>query len=185
MLGQFYPITSDYDVFLTAGRGWGSTTHVWDSVRMITDRDNKKIRILHFGDIDLSGWGMIGDIEKRLNEFGLGVVLEHVLLDEDDIKRYNLIPSYKVMAKKGTQEYDKLRADPRAERFENHFGELFQVEVEAMEPNELIRMLKEALDRYHDPKLKKSILVQEQLDLSRINIGLRKIKSVAKKKGSV
>jgi len=171
MLGQFYPITSKYDVYLTPGRGWGSTSHVWETVRMIADRSGKEVKILHFGDLDPSGWGMIEDIDNRLNEFGLRVKLEHILLNENDISRYSLTPSFKVIVKEGTrEERDKLESDPRAKKFKQRFGRLFQVEVEAMDANELIRRLEQALDKYFDPMQYKMILDQERGDVSRIKL---------------
>jgi hypothetical protein len=165
MLNQFYPITSEYDVHLTAGRGWGSASQIWETVKMISQREDKEIHILHFGDLDPSGWGMIEDIENRLTEFGLDVHLHHILLDEDDISRYNLIPSYEVITKEGR---NKLEDDTRAKRFIERFGRLFQVEVEAMDPAELVRRLREGLDKYFEPKLQEEIWSQECKDISRI-----------------
>jgi hypothetical protein len=171
MLNQCYPITQDYDVHLTAGRGWGSASQIWQTVKMISQKDGKEIRMLHFGDLDPSGWGMIGDIENRLSEFGLDVVLEHILLNEDDIGRYNLTPSYNVIVKEGTrEERDKLQSDTRAKKFKERFGRLFQVEVEAMDPAELVRRLREGLDKYFEPKLHEEIWSQESKDISRIKL---------------
>jgi hypothetical protein len=171
MLNQFYPITSEYDVHLTAGRGWGSASQIWETVKMIAQKDEKEIHILHFGDLDPSGWGMIGDIEKRLTEFDLDVALEHILLNEDDIQRYDLTPSYNVIVNAGTrEERDKLASDTRARMFKERFARLFQVEVEAMDPAELVRRLREALNRYYDPELQDQIRNHESKEIQRIGL---------------
>ena len=171
MINTFYPTTNKYDVHLNVSGGWNSTSNIWNTVRRLYERSNKgkkKIVILYFGDLDPSGSDMTRDVEDRLNEFGLNVEIKRILINIDDIERYRLVKRFDVRVKKGEKVYNKIEADPRAKRFYDKFGELFQVEVEAIDPKVLIERLEESILEYVDSDEHNRIKKKEQKEVEEI-----------------
>ena len=57
------------------------------------------------------------------------------MLNIEQVQEWNLARSYKIPTKNSNgKAYDKLAADPRGKRFIKKYGELFQVEIDAVDP---------------------------------------------------
>ena len=159
------PITDKYDVYLAVGGGWNSTSAIWDAVKRIVGYDTDRLDILYFGDLDPSGDDMPRDIEERLREF-IGVRLtfyddtirnfpsdvyvHKILLNESDISKYTLEKKFDVPVLKGDKIVNKIKEDPRAKSFYDKYGELFQIEIEALPPNIIADILEKELLKYVD-----------------------------------
>jgi hypothetical protein len=158
------PVAEEYSVGLLAGAGWSSASAIWDAVERLRDIKDKKIKIIYIGDLDPSGDDMPRDVHDRLAEFGVDVDLKKLLVTESDLERYHLVKRF---------DPPKLKKDTCARKFIEKYGELFQVEVEAMDPNEVIRRLTEELDKYADKAEFERIKEQEQEDVEQIKNALK------------
>ena len=118
---------------------------------MNKQEQGKNITILYFGDFDPSGDWMDEDIRDRLREFNLDIEFKRILLNFEHVQEYDLPISFEVLAKKkdGTV-YDKLKADPRAQRFIDKHGKLMQVEIDALDPAVLVGYVENSILEYLD-----------------------------------
>jgi len=157
------PVADEYRIGLVAGAGWGSASAIWEAVKRLKEMQDKKIIIIYLGDLDPSGDDMPRDVHDRLSEFGLDVELNKLLVTETDLDRYHLLRRF---------DAPKLKNDTRARGFIEKYGELFQVEVEAMDPAEVIRRLREELDKYADKEKFELVQSQELEDVERIEVAL-------------
>jgi hypothetical protein len=179
VINQFYPITNGADVYLASGGGFSSATYVYEArERLKAQQDmGKEIVVLYFGDLDSSGEFMSEDIEKRFKEWRIDLSVKRVCLNDEHLRQYNLPMTFDVPVRSGDQIVNKLERDPRAKRFaEKHKGMLFQVELEALDPNILREMLVAALSEYVDEEEQKRIRTKEKLEINRIRrrLDLRK-----------
>lgn len=164
LVRQFYQITNEYDVFLASGGGFSSSSYIYDAIRRLHSKieDGKEIIILYFGDLDPSGDFMDVDIQKRFEEWGVDVKMKRICLNYSHLKEFNLPKKFDVRVKKGNKIYNKIQADPRAKRMYEKFGEVFQVELEALDPNILKAMLEESILEYVDTKQQEEVKLVEQ-----------------------
>jgi len=179
----FEPITDKYDVYLAVGGGWNSTSAIWEAVKRITMYDAKRLDILYFGDLDPSGDDMPRDVQERLREF-YGTVLgwederyttfpreiyvHKIMVNEEHIEKYALQKRFDVPVKKGNEIVNKIKEDPRALSFYQKYGEIFQVEIEALPPNVLAQVLEDNLKKYVDEELFEHIQKKEDGEKERM-----------------
>jgi len=165
MINTLYPTTNSLDVRITACAGFNSTSNIWKTVKRLKNKQDqdKDAVILYFGDFDPSGDCMDKIIEDRLEEFGIYIELKRVLLNLDQVQKYDLPVSFEVIASKsdGTV-YDKLSADPRAKRFISKHGKLMQVEIDALDPAILVEYVQDSIYEYMDLPAYKEVLEQEE-----------------------
>ena len=164
----FEPITDKYDVYLAVGGGWTSTSSIWESIVRLAQYKAEKINILYFGDLDPSGDDMPRDIEERLREFGLNIHVHKILINESDIEKYTLQKRFDVSVKKGNEITNKIENDTRARGFYEKYGELFQIEIEALPPNILATILENELRKYVDIEKMEHVTKLEQKEINRI-----------------
>lgn len=150
MIRQLFPITDELDVLLVPCGGCEATSGIWEAAKRLHGKTEKKITILYLGDLDPTGDFMDADILNRIREFGLKFDLDRILVNADDVDRYGLERRFDVKGKKPVtgEEYDRLSADPRSGAFLAKHGDLFQVELDAVEPGELQRRLREEIEKY-------------------------------------
>jgi len=190
MVNTFFPITNKYDVRVVACGGWDSTANVWDQACRFMEKQNqgKKNIVLYFGDFDPSGDYMHETVEKRLGEFGVKLEMKRILLNIEHVQIYDLPVKFKVMAKrKDGKSYDKLRADPRAKNFEEKYGELMQVEIDAMDPPVLNEYLENSISEYLDVAAFMDSLKREEAEKKEMVENIRLMpnkKPVATRKGT-
>lgn len=176
---QCKDITDKYDVYLNTGGGWTSDSAIWDAVQRFLLYNTNKVDIIYFGDLDPSGDDMPRDIEDRLNAFRrLGVdctdgrtlkfpkevKVHKILLTYDDLEKYHLEDRkrFDVQVKKGDKQWNKIMRDTRAKNMYDKYGEVFQVEMEALEPEIIKKVLEEEIKKYVNEKLFKETEKEEQ-----------------------
>lgn len=124
--------TWDYGIPVAAMRGYGSLT-IAEKIARAMLRDGRPVRIFYIGDYDASGKKIETNFLKALD---LDVPTpERLAVTLDQIRDMRLV---------------KLPGKPddvnNAEFRREHDGELFQVEVEAIEPNDLVALIREAVE---------------------------------------
>ena len=136
----FTPITtiaSRYRVKTYAARGYSSFTAVYEAAKDIDGA--MPIKVLQLTDFDPSGEDMVRDLEDRLTKYGAAdFQLTKIALTRDQVSTLGLPP---MPAKK---------SDPRYERFAASYGDEV-VELDALPPDELERIITTAIEGLIDP----------------------------------
>lgn len=129
-------IADDYNVITYPSRGYSS----YQKMKEVLDRfyKDKKIKILHFADLDPSGWNMTDDLQNRLTRYlpdGVNWDIERIALNEKQIKGMPWNPT--------------KTADSRAKNYIKKFGDKCW-ELDALEPKVLQTLVKENIERFID-----------------------------------
>ena len=124
-------VTERYGVPLFPTIGYTSETFLWDAAQLVK-RAGKPVVVLQVGDYDNSGLDMVRDAEERLRAMvaPLSVTFVRVAVRPEHIAEYDL-PTR-------PQKEDK-RGDIAVEE---------AVEIDAMDPDNVQALLKQALRRY-------------------------------------
>ncbi len=170
LINQFYQITDEFDVYLASGGGFSSATYIKDASKRLREQveKGKKIIVYYFGDLDPSGDFMSEDIEKRFEEWGIPLEVKRVGLNEEHIEQYNLQKKFDVKVQKGNKIYNKIQADPRAKRMSDKFGEAFQIELEALDPKVLNKMLRESILEFANLEQQQEVIEIEKKEIKTV-----------------
>jgi hypothetical protein len=131
LTGIIEPICGEYGVTYVATRGFPSLTLLWESAQAMQE---KRTLIFYFGDHDASGHGISDGIEPRLLGFGALVEVHRVALGLEQVRKYRL-PTRPGKA-----------TDSRHAGFRRRFGSSASVELDALDPKELERMVRESVE---------------------------------------
>jgi len=130
-------------------RGYGSQSYL-DEIAMHAKTDTRPRICIYAGDLDPSG----EDIERDFDERTGGVFDELVRV----AVHYEQVAEYGLVKQKG-----KAR-DPRAPAFARKYGQLFQVEVEALPPDTLRGLFEREMGKYLDLSMIDEILKLEKTE---------------------
>ncbi len=125
--------------------GYASQSYVQD-VRAAVLRQRRPAILLYGGDFDPSGEDIRRDFLERADCFA-GV--ERVALTAEQVEQYQLPPQ------------PGKASDSRAAQFIERHGRLVQVELDALDANDLRRLYQEAVDRYWDVSAYQTVLEEE------------------------
>jgi hypothetical protein len=132
--------------------GYSSQTFV-DEVKRHVEAYGRPSVLLYAGDFDASGVDIDRDFEARTDIFDL---VHRVALNSKQIGEYNLPPM------------PGKRTDSRSASFILAHGDLIQVELDALPPEELRKLYQVALDDYWDEKAYKATLKRERKQHSQL-----------------
>jgi hypothetical protein len=155
----------EYRVTVCPSRGYSSYTYI---KRMAVDErfksvSDKPIVILDFRDHDPSGIQMTEDLQTRFTKYDQAheVTVERVALTIDQVKEHDLLPNPTKMA------------DPRSAGYVSQFGDECW-ELDAIEPNELQKLVREAVVEKMDMEQWNEDLTQEENDREELIERLKK-----------
>jgi hypothetical protein len=138
-----------YGVPVCALRGYGSQTII-DVIGERILQDERPATLLYLGDHDPTGTDIDRDLLHRLRA---DVEFERLAVTPDQITTMNLVP---MMGK---------RTDTRAAAFKKQYGQLIQVEVEAIMPDVLSRLIRDAIRSRIDLATLQEAKAQEEADI--------------------
>lgn len=138
-------------VLTAPSRGYASFSYMRQAARRLPK--GKPTIILHFADHDASGLDMTRDIQERFRKYGSGrtITVERIALTYEQVQEHNLIPN------------PTKNTDTRAKEYIAQYGNECW-ELDAIEPTELQRMVKEAIDNHTDLEQWKESEQQEAED---------------------
>lgn len=145
-------IADKYNVITAPSRGYASYTYIKEAVAKFPE--GKQITVLHFADHDPSGLDMTRDLEQRLHRYSelegldLNISVQRIALTHQQVQEYNLTPN------------PTKTADPRATGYTEEFGNQ-SWELDAIEPNELQRLVSESLKSHIDADIWNQTLEQQ------------------------
>jgi hypothetical protein len=121
--------------------GYSSATVINDIAEGTQDSD-KPLVALYIGDWDPSGLHMSeADLPERLKRYGADLLSRRIALVEDDLRG---LPHFDVRSKAG---------DPRYQWFLRRYRRSRCYELDAMNPNDLRRRVREQIERFIDRAL--------------------------------
>jgi hypothetical protein len=155
----FVDIADGYRINVYATRGYGSYTFVNDMAGDLNK--DKEVVVLYFGDYDPSGRDIQRDLKERLVKYcgRDDFTVVRIALTPEQIAEYNLPPM-----PEDKETLAKLQRDPRTKTY----GMTYAVELDAIEPNELQKLIKSAIIAQIDhekwqARMKESERLQQEL----------------------
>jgi hypothetical protein len=145
--GVFMDICEEYDVSLGACKGYPSLTFLYEASERfkVAKRRGFEPIILYFGDYDPSGEDIPRSIKENLSRFGVEVEVRRISLMEEQVLEWNLPPA-------PAKETDTRTAN---------WGGLGQVELDAVKPEKLISMCRDAIEDVFDRDLYEELLEEQ------------------------
>lgn len=134
--GVFAPTCKRWAIALGACKGYPSLTFLNETQLRFEKaiRLGKKPIILYFGDYDPSGEDIPRSIQANLERFGVEVEVRVIALNEDQVTKWNLPPAPAKVTDTRTAGWVGLG----------------QVELDAVNPKNLMALLKEAIEQVFD-----------------------------------
>lgn len=135
-------------VALNPCKGYPSLTFLADAAERFKEAsdEGKEVIILYFGDYDPSGEDIPRSIQENLSKMGANVEVERIALMEHQVIEWELPPA---PAKSG---------DSRTANWDG----LGQVELDAVEPRDLVVLVNDAIDKHFDEELYAELMEQER-----------------------
>jgi len=151
LVGTFERPCQNLGIGLGACKGYPSLTFLNDLAQRFieVEREGKELVILYFGDYDPSGEDIPRSIQDNLSkDFGVEVEVRRIALLESQVLKWNLPPA---PAKSG---------DSRTANWDG----LGQVELDAVSPERLRKMLEDAVSEIFDQDLFEELNRQEEVE---------------------
>ncbi len=145
--GVFEDVCMEFDIALNPCKGYPSLTFQNDAKNRFDEADcnGKELIILYFGDYDCSGEDIPRSIGDTLQRMGCCVEVRRIALMEEQVVEWGLPPA---------------PTKPKDSRARNWDG-LGQVELDAVEPNKIQDLCREAIEDVFDEDLYNDLLEQE------------------------
>lgn len=145
--GVFEPVCSEYDLALNPCKGYPSLTFLNDAKNRFDNATcgGKEPIILYFGDYDCSGEDIPRSIGDNLDKMGVSVEVRRIALMEEQVIEWALPPA------------PTKRGDSRSKNWTG----IGQVELDAVKPEKIERLCREAIEDILDEDLYADLIKQE------------------------
>lgn len=166
LAGVLWPIAHEYHVVLMVNRGYSSQSAMYESAERFKeswlDDGDRELVLLYLGDHDPSGEDMVRDVKERLEMFGASLRVEKLALTMDQVRQYKPPPNPAKIT------------DSRAKAYIEKYGDK-SWEVDALPPERLSRIIRQALDAEVDQVMMNKIKAQEEQDKDALRKAVAKI----------
>ena len=157
LAGVLYDVTAAYDVPLMVARGYSSESYAHDAAEAIQEQ-GKPAFIYYVGDFDPSGWHMSRNLEAKLRGFGADIHFTRLGVMPWQVKAWNL------------PERETKGKDTRCKAFFAEFGKgRKSVELDAIPPDLLRQMVREAIESHIPEGALKAVEAEEEGARSALN----------------
>ena len=158
LAGVLRPLADEYHLTMMVNRGYSSQSAMKEAAERIYGAWNRQRVILYIGDLDPSGEDMVRDIRERLDLLSehVGADVIKLAITEEQVAQYNPPPNPAKMS------------DSRAAGFVDKFG-TSSYEADALEPNVLAQVIRDAVVPYIDWTLWEAVGDQEERDKELLN----------------
>ena len=159
LAGTIYDVTAEYDVPLLVARGYSSITFLHSAAEVIA-ASGKPAYVYHLGDWDPSGQDAADHIERKLREYAPGSEIHFEKLA--------------VTARQITEWHLPTRPTKASDSRSKHWaGDL--VELDAIPPDHLRQLVRNAIERHITPERLAVIEVAEQSERKAAEIFIRRL----------
>lgn len=158
LAGVLEPVADRHHIPLMVNKGYSSQSAMYESAqRYIRNSKGRESNVLlYLGDHDPSGEDMVRDVEDRLRLFGVRRLLVHkVALTMDQVEEYDPPPNPAKVT------------DSRAAKYIEKHGE-HSWEVDALDPNVLVQLIEDEIDKYLDREKMEAVKEREQEQVGRV-----------------
>ena len=158
--GVFGTVCEKWDIGLGACKGYPSLTFLHEAYKRFQEAEAKGKRpiILYFGDYDPSGEDIPRSIKENIERFGVKVEVRRIALMENQVIEWGLPPAPVKSTDTRTANWDGVG----------------QVELDAVKPEKLMEMCKDALEDIFQQDLFEKLLVTEQSEYETYRLELKK-----------
>jgi hypothetical protein len=165
LAGVLEPLAREFHVTLMVNKGYSSASAMYASAQRIQQGveacdSEQEATVFYLGDHDPSGEDMVRDITDRLTEFGCDVNVEKLALTMEQVRQYNPPPN---PAKTTDSRYAAYAAE--------HGGSSW--EVDALPPNVLSQIIRDAFENIIDGDLMDAIKTREQTLIGELRTAAR------------
>jgi hypothetical protein len=145
--GVFQDLCNEWDIALGACKGYPSLTFLHEAFQRFDSADcrGQKPIIIYFGDYDPSGEDIPRSIQENMARFGVDVEVRRIALMEHQVVEWKLPPA-------PAKDSDTRTAN---------WGGLGQVELDAVRPEKLMKLLGNAIGDVFDRHLYDELLERE------------------------
>lgn len=139
--GTVERVCNEFSVPFLSCRGYTSQSEMWASAQRLHRHEDagQQAIVLHLGDHDPSGVDMTRDVDDRLVMFMGGITMERIALNMDQVRKYKPPPNPAKIT------------DKRAKGYIRTYGRK-SWELDAIEPDELVRIVRKAIEGHLDRK---------------------------------
>lgn len=159
LAGVLEPLAAEFHVTLCVNKGYSSASAMYRAARrfrLYGANYNKQLSLFYLGDHDPSGEDMVRDIGDRLREFGVrGLEVTKLALTMAQVREHNPPPN------------PAKTTDSRFGRYAARYGDE-SWEVDALPPNVLQRLIREAFEAIVDEAALEEVIEQERRDKERL-----------------
>lgn len=150
LIGMFEGPCSAWNVALNPCKGYPSLTFLNDASRRFkkADRAGKHPIILYFGDYDPSGEDIPRSIEENLGKLGVDVEVRRIALMHDQVVKWKLPPAPTKITDTRSAAWDGIG----------------QVELDAVDPKRLGKLIEDALTAVFDQDLYTDLLAEQDTE---------------------
>lgn len=167
LAGVLRPLAMEHHVTLLVNRGYSSQSAMYDAYERFAQKvdEGKTCILFYLGDFDPSGEDMVRDIGDRLTAvFGVTLTVEKLALTMEQVRQYNPPPN------------PAKRTDPRSRDFIRRHG-VSSWEVDALPPDVLNAIIREAFAGVIDVEAMKKVLDREARDKVHLGKALEHVRS--------
>lgn len=151
LAGVLEPLAREHHVTLMVNRGYSSASAMYEAARrFIREGDGKTCVLFYLGDHDPSGEDMVRDVQDRLTMFGADVEVTKIGLTMKQVEEYDPPPNPAKMS------------DSRAAAYVEKHGSS-SWEVDALPPNVLAELVREAIGNVLDQDLMDEVIEKEEI----------------------
>jgi hypothetical protein len=159
--GTFQSILKDRHVRIVPNRGWSSLSFLNENIQRLLkkQKEGKIIHVLYFGDFDPSGLAMAKKLARDLNdELGPGYTFERIALTKSQIRDFRL----EHLKSPFPEVLEKLKKDRNADSFVRENGDLYQIEIDALQknPQKFKKLVLAPVDRYFDQRVYDDVMAE-------------------------
>ncbi len=146
--GVFQDVCEEWNIALGACKGYPSLTFLNEAFLRVqeAERSGKQPIILYFGDYDPYGEDIPRSIQENIARFGVDIEVRRIALMEDQVIEWKLPPAPAKVGDSRTANWDGLG----------------QVELDAVRPEKLMDLLKEAISSIFDNELYEELMEKEE-----------------------
>jgi hypothetical protein len=166
LAGVIHPVTAEYDVPLMVSRGFASETFCYEAVAA-REGDRRAYHVWYLGDFDRSGCTAATSLREKLMRFGeemmgVDIAFRQLAIEEGDINGCDAAAMMALVNLNGITKWLPAREHKRKLPADKAWPHSYAIELDAIEPDDLRRMVHEVINAYLPPDQLEILKTAEQ-----------------------
>jgi hypothetical protein len=165
LAGVLYPITDLYDVALMVSRGYASETFTYEAIAARQGHSRPYV-VYYFGDCDRAGQDAARTLKEKLERFAAEAAIEiafvHMAIEAGDIIQFDEPEGRALVNLNGQTRWLPTREPKRKTPADMAWPHPWAIELDAIEPDDLRRIVHEAIEHHLPAEQFKILKVAEE-----------------------